>query len=395
MKGKGITRRALLGNVAMLGVAAGSGTAFAKTHRFSPVERRFSDPYLELIRLLKEGAEVEQDLMIQYLYGTYALKPAYAGLVGVPQPDAVSLMGVIVDEMQHLGGVNRLLVELNARPVLTRQDFPYESDIYPFPFELGPLGSVNLAKYTYCESDKTRLKFARSVNDNSVLVLDKMKATLGGSIAPNHVGSLYDAIVEVLGELKQANSVKLDFGAWFENLGNIKADGEFRHFKFFQSLYEGGHPLLKEIPDVWNLPATDARHPSYDVPVNPSAYEGRPNSIKDEGLRQLAWLGNLNYWSQLLLLDTAYRRSSKPEIALAQVIMMGPLNSIARYLPTKGAAVPFEPLSMGFDPGLNDASGKRFTRGMLEEARNYARSIENLLPGDFDIKVYDQVMAAL
>jgi hypothetical protein len=57
-------------------------------------------------------------------------------------------MGVIIEEMQHLRGVNRLLVELGAAPVLTRQDFPYESDLYPFPFELAPLSSVSLAKYT-------------------------------------------------------------------------------------------------------------------------------------------------------------------------------------------------------------------------------------------------------
>ncbi len=147
MKGKGTTRRALLGTIAMLGVAAGPGKAFAKTHRFSPVQQDFSDPYLELVRLLKEAAEIEQDLLVQYLYSAYALKPAYAQLVGTPTPNATSLMGVIIQEMQHLGGVNRLLVELDARPVLTRQDFPYETDIYPFPFELAPLGAVNLAKF--------------------------------------------------------------------------------------------------------------------------------------------------------------------------------------------------------------------------------------------------------
>lgn len=75
--------------------------------------------------------------------------------------------------------------------------------------------------------------------------------------------------------------------------------------------------------------------------------------------------------------------------------MLGPLMSIARYLPAKGSAVPFDPLSMGFDPGLNDASGKRVTRRMLEETRNYARSIEKLLPGDFNLKIYDQLLAAV
>jgi hypothetical protein len=129
--------------------------------------------------------------------------------------------------------------------------------------------------------------------------------------------------------------------------------------------------------------------------VNPTAYEGRENTIKNPDLRALAWLGNMNYWCLLLLLDKGYRHNSKVELAYAQTIMMGPLMSIAKYLPTKGSALPFDPLSVGFNPGLNDAAGKRFTHRMLEETRNYARSIEKLLPGDFNLKIYDQLLAAV
>ncbi len=168
MKDNNITRRALLNSIAMFGVAAGPGRVLAKTHRFSPVERDFNDPYLELIRLLKEAAEIEQDLMIQYLYSAYALKPAYAEIVGGPAPNTTTLMGVVIQEMQHLRGVNRLLVELGAAPVLTRQDFPYENDLYPFPFELAPLSSVSLAKYTYVEADPVRLGHVRSISNDSV-----------------------------------------------------------------------------------------------------------------------------------------------------------------------------------------------------------------------------------
>jgi hypothetical protein len=395
MKGNGITRRALLGGMAMVGVAAGPGRAFAKTHRFSPVQQDFNDPYLELIRLLKEAAEIEQDLMVQYLYTAYALKPEYAQLVGAPAPSATSLMGVIVQEMQHLGGANRLLVELGAKPVLTRQDFPYETDLYPFPFEMAPMSSVSLAKFVYCEADPVRLGHVRSVTNDRQYLPDKIKASLGGTIAANHVGKLYDAVVETLGLLKEAGGVNIDYGYWFQELGDVKAEGEFGHFKFFHSLYEGFHPLLKDKPGIWDLPATDANYPSYAVPVNPTAYEGRPNTIKDPALRSLAWLGNLNYWCQLMLLDAGYKVNAKPDFALAQAIMMGPLNSLAKYLPTKGSAVPFDPLSMGFDVGLDAASNKRITHRLLQETRDYAQSIDKLLPGDFNIKIYDQLLAAV
>lgn len=397
MKGKDFTRRALLRSMAIFGTAAGPAKVLAatKTHRFSPVKRAFDDPYLELVRLLKEASEIEQDLMVQYLYGAYALKPEYAELVGAPAPNATSLMGVIIEEMQHLRGSNRLLVELGAAPVLTRQDFPYENDLYPFPFELAPLSSASLARYTYCEADPVRLGRVRSVSNESLRLQDKIRATLGGTIAANHVGKLYDAVVGTLGELKDAGEVELDYGAWFQEIGNVKADGEFGHFQFFHSLYEASHPLLVNTPDIWDLPADDPRYPSYQVPVNPTAYDGRPTTIQDTDLKALAWLGNMNYWCMLLLLDSAYRRDFKPDAALAQAIMMGPLNSIARYLPTKGSAVPFDPLSLGFSPGIDDASSKRIGQLMLRETRDFARSIEHLLPSDFDTQIYEQLLAAV
>jgi hypothetical protein len=97
----------------------------------------------------------------------------------------------------------------------------------------------------------------------------------------------------------------------------------------------------------------------------------------------------------LSLLDTGYRGTSSVEPALAQAIMMGPLMSIAQQLPAKGAAVPFDPLSMGFEPGLSATAEQRFTQLMLMETRDFARSIEHLLPASFTPELYDQVLNAL
>lgn len=390
MAGNGMTRRALLGNFAMLGIATGPGKVLAREHKSAPVHQDFSNSYLELIRLLREAAEIEHDLMIQYLYCAFSLKPAYADLIGAPLPGSSSFMGVVIQEMQHLGAVNRLLVELDASPVLTRQDFPYESEIYPFPFELAPMSPVSVAKFTYCEAAPDALQ---KTSGGPVKLYDQLKTTIG-TIAPNHVGHLYDAVIEALGTVKKDGTASLEFDKWFEDLEHIKDEGEIGHFEFFKSIYSSEHALFKKDPGVWNLPVTDARHPSFQVPVNPTAYAGHANSIKDEDLRSLAWLGNLNYWVMLSLLDSGYRRQSKPELALAQAVMMGPLWSLAKALPSKGAAIPFDPLSMGFQPGLNEASERRFTKLLLEEARNYALSIERLLPADFSVKFYDQLLAA-
>ena len=110
------------------------------------VIRDFADPHLELVRLLREATEIEHALMVQYLYGAYSLKPAYEEIQGFAFPSATHLLGVAIQEMQHLEKVNRMLGDLGAAPNLIRQDFPYESDIYPFPLNLEPLSRASLAK---------------------------------------------------------------------------------------------------------------------------------------------------------------------------------------------------------------------------------------------------------
>lgn len=389
-----MTRRALLGKVAALGVATGSAGALADTHATTPIFRDFTDPYLELIRLLREAAEIEHDLMVQYLYGAFSLKPAYAELLGSVQPGAKSFLGVTIEEMQHLGAVNRLLVELGAGPVLARQDFPYETDIYPFPFELVPLSRVSLAKFTYCEAAPDVLT-SGAADYSAARLVEQLQLSLGNGVTPNHVGHLYDAIIEMLREVKIAGAASIDFDAWIEDLDHIKVQGEVGHFEFFESVYMGKHPLLSTTPGVWSIPAGDTRYPCYQVPANPTAYEGHPHSIEDPDLRKLAWLGNLNYWCMLSLLDAGYRNGSQVELALAQAVMMGPLMSIAQYLPAKGAAVPFDPLSMGFEAGLNATAERRFTRLMLTETRDFAKSIEHLLPTNFTPDLYDRLLGAV
>ncbi len=45
------------------------------------IARDFYDPYLELIRLLKESSEIEHSLMVQYLFAAFTLKPQYQAVV--------------------------------------------------------------------------------------------------------------------------------------------------------------------------------------------------------------------------------------------------------------------------------------------------------------------------
>ena len=89
------------------------------------IVRDFEDPYLEPLRLLREAAEIEYALMVEYLYAAFTVRPEYGEkLQGATSASARNLMGVAIQEMKHLGAVNRLLVALGATPCMERQDFP-------------------------------------------------------------------------------------------------------------------------------------------------------------------------------------------------------------------------------------------------------------------------------
>src|SRR5215475_9697774 len=111
----------------------------------------FRDPYLELLRLLREAAEIEHALMVQYLYAAFSVRGVYRDkLAGEGfSGSARTLTGVAIQEMQHLNAVNELLGAVSGTPCLIRQDFPYEVAIYPFPFELERLTPASAAKYTW------------------------------------------------------------------------------------------------------------------------------------------------------------------------------------------------------------------------------------------------------
>jgi hypothetical protein len=134
---------------------------------------------------------------VQYLYAAYSLKPQYVGLRGPGTFGvATSLLGVAIQEMQHLASVNRMLVDLDAAPNLVRQDFPYEPDIYPFPLNLEPLTRESVAKYVYTEASASALDRDGPSNADPATqaFLDELDAALGG-VEPNHLGSLYGMII--------------------------------------------------------------------------------------------------------------------------------------------------------------------------------------------------------
>jgi hypothetical protein len=358
--------------------------------------RDFDDPYLELIRLLREASEIEHALLVQYLYAALSVKDQYLGVRGHPSSaNADDLVGVAVWEMEHLQTVNRLLVTLGASPGLTSQDFPYEPDIYPFPLNLEPMSQHSLARYVYAEASAGELDPDHPSNAGEQPFLDRLFELLGQT-RPNHLGSLYGTIVKVVRELSHTAASELrNPSEWVDRLEAIKGDGEQDHFRFFKQVFQGTHTGFHGA-QVWSFSPDDPRYPALPLPVNPSAFEGHPNQIQNEQVRQQAWLGNLQYWIVLILLDLSYRRTGGGGfLGLAKNHMRDPLWRLGKHLATLGAGLPFDPLSMGYAPGADTNGTLELLRHLLDEAERTTIALRTSLPTNYSFGTNQDTLEAL
>jgi hypothetical protein len=375
-----------------------AGSEEAAPGPLAEIIRDFADPYLELVRLLHEASEIEHALLVQYLYGAYSLKPAYAGIRGAAFPSPNSLLGVAIQEMQHLEQVNRMLRDLGAAPNLVRQDFPYEPDIYPFALNLEPLSPGTLAKYVFTEAPASALDPDAPGNADPATqdFLSRLQAALG-NVQPNHLGSLYARIIDVTHEVITAAVPGVaDLSPWPQRLETIKGEGEHAHFQFFRSVFLGTHPGFGGHPDVWALPPGDADYPSVDLGTNPSAFEGHPNAIPDDGSRRrLAWLSDLHYWLVLGLLDLGYRTQNPTITAHAKQHMLLALHPLGDHLASLGVGLPFDPLSMGYSPGRDVAGTVLVLRRIALEAQAVAGELAGVLPVAYSTDESGETVAAL
>lgn len=108
--------------------------------------------------LLHSAAEIEHSLMVQYLFAGYSLaEPPFEGPAVPGDADALvkqwrrAILGIAREEMAHLLTIQNLLHFVGGPLNFEREDFPYRSSLYPFPFRLEPLGKGSLAKYLVAE----------------------------------------------------------------------------------------------------------------------------------------------------------------------------------------------------------------------------------------------------
>jgi hypothetical protein len=157
----------------------------------------FMAPRDKTIYLLHVGAEIEQALMVQYLYAAYSLGGPHITDPGhkkmVDQWKA-TILEIAREEMGHLVTVENTLTLIGGPITFERQDFPVPEDLYPFPFELEPLTRRSLGKYVLAEAPDDDTITALGLTDE----MNAIKKLVGGvddRLKVNRVGIVYSAIM--------------------------------------------------------------------------------------------------------------------------------------------------------------------------------------------------------
>lgn len=138
--------------------------------------------------LLHVDAELEQGLMVQYLYAAYSMggdhiNERYRERVRGWQE---ILLGISKEEMGHFVSIQNVLRVIGAPLNFDRQSYPWKPELSPFAFELEPLTLKSLAKYIYAESpegwfdegdenENVTIEGVKAINVNGVNMLNLKK----------------------------------------------------------------------------------------------------------------------------------------------------------------------------------------------------------------------------
>ncbi|MCW3465800.1 ferritin-like domain-containing protein [Chitinophaga nivalis] len=146
--------------------------------------------------LVQIDAEIEHGLMLQYLYAAYSLggpqipdNPDYRDQVRKWQE---IILGIAKEEMGHFVSVQNVLKLLGAPLHFERQDYPWDTPFYPFPFKLEKLTLDSLAKYVYAEAPQTWL-------DSGDELAEEIKQRVKEQTPhPNTVGALFEVLLQLI-----------------------------------------------------------------------------------------------------------------------------------------------------------------------------------------------------
>ncbi|HEY0071900.1 MAG TPA: ferritin-like protein [Chloroflexia bacterium] len=176
-------------------------------------------PRDEAVFLLHTGAEIEHALLVQYLYAAYSLKspkevpPEHAAKVRAWKK---TLLGIAREEMGHLITVQNLLRLIGGPLNLEREDYPFRSQLYPFPFRLERLSKGSLAKYVVAE-----MPYFRDPPEELRQIVTR--ATTASTMAVNQVGEIYARVMQLLAAHDGSTEPRLNDEDFLSGVGSRQA----------------------------------------------------------------------------------------------------------------------------------------------------------------------------
>jgi rubrerythrin len=147
-------------------------------------------PQEQAVELLQAAAEVEQALLVEYLYAAYSIDPA-----GPAAPLRKTVVQIAKEEMGHLITVQNLLLALGEDPYFDRESVPLKgkpAGQYPFPMRFEPFSGDSLAKYVTTESMPLEYISDADLRKKLQPIFKRAKKAAGTIV--NHVGLLYAKI---------------------------------------------------------------------------------------------------------------------------------------------------------------------------------------------------------
>jgi len=289
-------------------------------------------PRDEAIFLLHVASEIEHSLMVQYLYAWLSLHDP-ADLVEPDDPDdpqvkahqqlvgnwAAMIRDIAIEEMGHLASVQNILRLIGGPIAFEREDYPFLSTLYPFPFRLEKLTKDSLAKYVFTEmpSDYNGVEAAE-------IRTRAMRAAVGFPI--NHVGMLYARLIELFQDHLSDDDFHpetIDYQVKPEDWGSLEGvilqqvRSRSEAVAILQDIKEQGEgasmgaamekPHFQRFLDIYSqFPEEGDWVPTRNVPTNPNtAPDPQPDATMERGrlqsLRALQWAALLNLRYRMLL----------------------------------------------------------------------------------------------
>jgi hypothetical protein len=123
-----------------------------------------------------------------------------------PWVDRLAILTVAVEEMGHLLCVQNLLCLLGGPVNLDREDYPWDTPYYPFPFRLEPISPRALSCYVFAEmpldtpKGKAAARRYREFQREDRAKILRTVRRYSRRDQPHRVGEIYETVLELISD---------------------------------------------------------------------------------------------------------------------------------------------------------------------------------------------------